>query len=52
VQTPAVYWVLLHRGCTTFRQFLLELSHDLGEHELIRVQVLCGLGERRVPYIF
>ena len=48
VQKPVVYWALLHHDCTTFLRPLLELSHDVGQNELIGVQVPRGLGEARV----
>jgi hypothetical protein len=43
-----LYLSFLHHDCTTFRRFLLELSHDIGQDELIGVQVFRRLGEGRV----
>jgi hypothetical protein len=48
VQRRALYRAFLHHDCTTFRRFLLELSHDIRQDELIGVQVLRRLGQTRV----
>jgi hypothetical protein len=39
---------ILHHDCTTVCRFLLELPHDIGQDELIGVQVFRGLGQTRV----
>ena len=43
-----LYVPFLHHDCTTFRRFLLELSHHIGQDELVRMEVLRRLRERRV----
>jgi hypothetical protein len=48
VQRPVLYLPLLHHDCTTFHRFLLELAHDIGQDELIRVQIPRRLGQTRV----
>jgi hypothetical protein len=52
VHRRMVYLRLLHHDCTTFRRFLLELSHHIGQDELIRMEVFRRLRERRVPIHF
>jgi hypothetical protein len=47
-----LYLPLLHHDCTTFRRFLLELSHHIGQNELVRMKVFRRLRERRVAVHF
>jgi hypothetical protein len=52
VQSLAVYSPLLHNGCSTFRGFLLEQSHDIGQDELIRAGIFDVWARVAWPYIF
>jgi hypothetical protein len=37
VQRPVLYFAFLHHDCTTFPEFLVKLSHDIGQDALIGV---------------